>query len=335
LARMSGEEARVRRELEILREIAANQSTIPFVPTLLRAFQEPQSMCLLFKQRAVCELSSLAAQYPGGVLDDGGLNFIGACLSRALDVLHSEYSVIYRNLAPERIHVLDDGYMCLMDLRFAKRDDGSCLTLCGSPSYFAPEMVRGDIQGFQVDWWGLGVLLFELATGDSPWGATDDDDMVLLKRISSHVSGALAIPAHVNPQLSALLNDLLEPDVDARRGDSSVVMDPWFDDVNWSRLLDGELPSPLQRVAKKTADEALQAAATDENEIESPDWALLARSQQRIAQMEAEAAGKALPSQVKEEEEGEDDWLDVSFGGPTSIVNGQPSTGSVLSRVHK
>ena len=273
----TGELERTQHEVDLLKELAGAKLPIPFLPTMLRAFQGPSSLCLLFKQRALCELAAIANRCQGGVLDDRSLNFAGACIARALDVLHRETSHMYRNLAPERIHVMEDGYICLMDYRFAKRDDGSCTTLCGSPSYFAPEMLRGDIQGNAVDWWGLGVLLFELATGDSPWGATDDDDMVLLKRITGHTSGSLAVPQHVNPQLSALLNDLLEPDVELRRGDGSVIADPWFDDVNWPRLLDAEVPSPLQRLAKKCFDDS-QPHDMEEEDLEPPDWDALAEA---------------------------------------------------------
>jgi CRP-like cAMP-binding protein/serine/threonine protein kinase len=267
---VNGESTRTNRELELLKELAQVKRPTPFLPTVLRAFQSPQSLCVLFKQHALCELSEVAALSPGGTLDEESLIFAGACIARALDSLHAETSHIYRNMAPERLHVLDNGYLCLMDHRFSKRDDGSCTTLCGSPSYFAPEMLRGDTQGFGVDWWGFGVLLYEMATGDSPWGATDDDDMVLLKRIAAYTPGTLAVPRGVNPQLAALLHDLLEPDIEQRRGDGSVVSDAWFDSISWPRLLDSELPSPLQQLARDAFDEAQPDDMEDE--IEPPDW---------------------------------------------------------------
>ena len=70
--------------------------------------------------------------------------------------------MLHRCLVPEAFRVDEGGYAILSDLRFAKRDDGSCRTLCGSPSYFAPEVVRGEAQAPATDWWALGVLLYEV-----------------------------------------------------------------------------------------------------------------------------------------------------------------------------
>ena len=308
----NGEQDRLRRELALYSELAATNIVVPFLPTLLRAFDSPETVCLLFKQHAACHLATVAARFPGGVLTEKQLNFVGACVAKGLDVLHTEASHIYRNLNPERLHVTSDGYICLMDHRFSKRDDGSCLTLCGSPSYFAPEMVRGEIQGFHVDWWGFGVLMYELATGDSPWGATDSDDMMVLKRISAHTSGSLAVPQHVNPQLTALLNDLLEPDADARRGDESVVADAWFDNIQWPRLLDGEVPSPLQRTAETCFAESQYS---EESELELS-WDTVAQ-ENNIAVSDSPL----------------DDWSDFTFGGSNAISPSFRKNTSTLTRV--
>jgi len=313
----AGEISRTHRELELLSEIAAAKVPIPVLPTLLRAFTSPLTRCMLFRQRAVCALSQIAAASPGGVLAARELLFTGACIARALDALHTHLEHMYRNLAPERISVLDDGYVCLMDHRFSKRDDGACTTLCGSPSFLAPEAVRGDVQGYPVDWWGYGVLMFELATGDSPWGATDDDDMVLLKRISSHTSGALAVPAHVNPQLSALINDLLEPDPETRRGDGSVVADAWFDEISWSRLLDAELPSPLLNLASRKQEELNSSAGWEE--VEPPDWDTFV------------PPGSAADDDDDDDEVNEEG--EFTFGAQgSSLASKMQSTGSVLSQ---
>lgn len=101
--------------------------------------------------------------------------------------------LLYRNLLPEHLCVLDNGYVCLMDFRFAKADEGSCRTLCGAPAFLAPEMLRGEVQGSACDWWALGVLMHELLSGQSPWGNGIDDShgFALMSRIASHRAGSL------------------------------------------------------------------------------------------------------------------------------------------------
>ena len=101
-------------------------------------------------------------------------------------LLLQDCRLIYRNLVPEHLYLMESGYVALMDFRFARRDDGACYTLCGSPAYFAPEIVRGEAQSFAVDWWALGVLLHEFVCRESPWGAVEADDMAILKRIAAH-----------------------------------------------------------------------------------------------------------------------------------------------------
>ena len=59
----------------------------------------------------------------------------------------------------------ENGYVSVMDFRLATKNHGGCRTLCGAPAYLSPEMVHGEAQTFATDWWGLGVMFFELADG--------------------------------------------------------------------------------------------------------------------------------------------------------------------------
>lgn len=78
---------------------------------------------------------------------------------------------------------------------FAKRD----VSPPPLPSSLSqPEMLRGQTQTYAVDWWGLGVLLHELTTRTSPWGPSDMNDLALLKRISAHISGHLALSDQIS-----------------------------------------------------------------------------------------------------------------------------------------
>ncbi len=75
-------------------------------------------------------------------------------------------------------------------------------------------------------------------------------------------------------ELEMHMSDLIEPDPDVRRGDGSVVVDAWFDEVNWSRLFDAEEPSPLQLLAAKRFNDV----HGDDGELEAPDWDGLAEN---------------------------------------------------------
>ena len=109
------------------------------------------------------------------------------------EYLHSK-SVIYRDLKPENLLIADDGYLKLTDFGFAKVVEGRTYTLCGTPEYLAPEILlnKGSFlnktiqklikivykgHGKAVDWWTIGILIYEMNAGIDPF--TDEDPMAI------------------------------------------------------------------------------------------------------------------------------------------------------------
>ena len=84
------------------------------------------------------------------------------------EFLHSK-NVIYRDQKPENLLIAVDGYMKLTDFGFAKIVEGRTYTLCGTPEYLAPEIQLNKGHGKAVDWWTLGVLLYEMIAGIDPF----------------------------------------------------------------------------------------------------------------------------------------------------------------------
>jgi CRP-like cAMP-binding protein len=259
---MASERDRVTRETAILKSINEMQGQPAFLPSLLRAFETHDALYHLFKGRAVCNLDVLLE----GHLTVASLRFVGACIVSALDVLHNSLHLLYRNIMPDNISLLDNGYVCLMDFRFCARDMGSCRTLCGSPLYFSPEMVRGETQSAACDLWSLGVLLYELAEGEPPWGSSDQDDMTVLNRITSHEQGNLLPFSREEfaecESLMMLIEQLLDPNPRARSvgsgvgapvgsGAASLREHPFFAGFSWSKMYDSEEKSPLDEIARE------------------------------------------------------------------------------------
>lgn len=98
------------------------------------------------------------------------VKFYGAQIALALGELHST-KVIYRDMKPENILLDVDGYIALADYGLAKmlEEKQTTKTFCGTPEYIAPEIISGVGHNKQVDWWGLGILLYEMMIGISPF----------------------------------------------------------------------------------------------------------------------------------------------------------------------
>eukprot|EP00966_Prymnesium_polylepis_P197071 4566682-Prymnesium_polylepis.1 len=165
---VASETERMRREFDALRAIDGMQHQCSSLPSMLYSFtRSDASIFLVFKEQVVCELDTLLDPTSHAIVAETDLRFICACVVQALGILHEKLNLLYRNLEPFNISVFDNGYVALMDLRIAKNeagDDGQgCRTTCGRPAYMPPEMVHGEAQGYGIDWWQLGVLLYHRA----------------------------------------------------------------------------------------------------------------------------------------------------------------------------
>lgn len=136
--------------------------------------------------------------------------FYGAELLLALHYLHSR-GIIYRDLKPENILLDSEGHIKLTDFGISKKffpDQHKAYTICGTPEYLAPEILKESGHDVEVDYWSLGILIYEMLAGQPPF--MDKNEEKLFYKIVNE-------PAVMKPIFSAqacsLLSALLKTDV--------------------------------------------------------------------------------------------------------------------------
>jgi len=117
-----------------------------------------------------------------GSLHETSARFYAACVCSAFVYLHDK-KIVYRDLKPENLMLDSHGYCKVVDFGFAKVITERTATFCGTPEYVAPEIIAGTGHGMPVDWWMLGILLYEMLVGTSPFVA--DDQMKIFENITA------------------------------------------------------------------------------------------------------------------------------------------------------
>jgi len=226
----------IRSEKRLLEKI--NQ---PYIIRLHKTFQDDKMIYMVLEFVCGGELfSRLRAE--GRFSNDVSL-FYATEITLCFDYLHGK-NIAYRDLKPENILIDHEGHIKITDFGFAKVVQDKTYTLCGTPEYLAPEIIQSKGHNKSVDWWALGILIYEMIAGYPPF--YDETPYGIYNKI---LTGLIEFPRIFHPAAKHLVSKLLTADR-ARRmgcgpsGSDDVKTHRWFRGVDWEMIQNRAVAAP-------------------------------------------------------------------------------------------
>jgi len=222
-----------------------------FIVNMYAAFQDETNLYMLMEYVQGGELFSHLRK--AGRFPTDTARVYAAEVVLALEYLHS-LNILYRDLKPENLLLSDSGHIKIADFGFAKHVEDRTWTLCGTPEYLAPEIIQSKGHGKAVDWWALGVLLFEMLAGYPPF--FDDNPFGIYEKI---LANRIHFPKHFDANAKDLLKKLLASDRTRRLGNlkggaDDVKKHKFFKGIDWEALAEGQVKAPIQPIVKGEGD---------------------------------------------------------------------------------
>lgn len=245
----------------------------PFLTSLKYSFQTNDRLCFVMEYVNGGELFFHLSRER--VFSEERTRFYGAEIISALAYLHSQ-GIIYRDLKLENLLLDKDGHIKIADFGLCKEDityGRTTKTFCGTPEYLAPEVLEDNDYGRAVDWWGIGVVMYEMMCGRLPFYNRDHDVLFTLILVEE-----VKYPRTLSPEARDLLAGLLIKDPSKRLGggpdDAQAIMKhAFFSSINWSDLVQKKIPPPFKpQVSSETDTRYFDTEFTGESvELTPPD----------------------------------------------------------------
>uniref|UniRef100_A0A7N8YE53 protein kinase C n=1 Tax=Mastacembelus armatus TaxID=205130 RepID=A0A7N8YE53_9TELE len=221
-----------------------NMSHHPFLVNLFACFQTPEHVCFVMEYTAG---GDLMMHIHTDVFAEPRAVFYAACVVLGLQFLH-EHKIVYRDLKLDNLLLDTDGYVKIADFGLCKEGMGygdRTSTFCGTPEFLAPEVLTDTSYTRAVDWWGLGVLIYEMLVGESPFPGDDEEEV-----FDSIVNDEVRYPRFLSTEAIGIMRRLLRRNPERRLGSGEkdaeeVKKQPFFRNVDWEALLQRKVRPPF------------------------------------------------------------------------------------------
>ncbi|CAI0427094.1 unnamed protein product [Linum tenue] len=256
----------------------------PFLPTLYTSFETSTHVCLITDFCPGGELFAVLDKQPMKLFKEESARFYAAEVVIGLEYLHC-LGIVYRDLKPENILIHQDGHVVLTDFdlsymglckpqvikhpppnnrrrsksqpppMFVAEPIAHSNSFVGTEEYIAPEIITGTGHSSAIDWWALGILLYEMLYGRTPFRGKNRQ-----KTFANILHKDLTFPSSIPVSLGArqLVYGLLNRDPASRLGSSTganeIKQHPFFRGLNWPLIRCMSPPAlevPLQLIGNE------------------------------------------------------------------------------------
>lgn len=227
----------------------------PFIVKLYETYNSPEHLYLLLELALGGELyATYNKRNMWG--NEPCAKFYVAGTVLAFEHLHSRKRIVFRDLKPENLLLTDKGRVKLTDMGLAKVIHGKSYTTCGTPDYFAPELIASKGHGNAVDWWTLGVLTFELMSGHPPFESATP--MQIYAKVQKGIN-AVNFPKKCKGDVEVMVKGLCHANPTERLpmkkgGIQNVKSQKWFTGFDWAAMEGMTMKVPYAPTVKSKKD---------------------------------------------------------------------------------
>eukprot|EP00118_Oscarella_pearsei_P006029 m.27564 g.27564 ORF g.27564 m.27564 type:complete len:1054 (+) comp30158_c0_seq1:213-3374(+) len=231
----------------------ANEVRHPFLINLYSCFQTKDHVCFVMEYSPG---GDLMMHIHTDVFSEKRACFYSGCVVLGLQYLH-ERGVVYRDLKLDNLLLDEEGYLKIADFGLCKEGMWyGCKTgtFCGTPEFLAPEVLTETSYTRAVDWWGLGVLIYEMMVGESPFPGDDEEEV-----FDAIVNDDVRYPRYLSNESIAIMRRLLRRNPEKRLGAGEadaedVRRQPFFRNLDFDLLLERKVKPPFKPSIKSHRD---------------------------------------------------------------------------------
>jgi len=260
----------------------------PFISSLVWCFQTIERVFFVMRFYKGGELFNYLRKVR--IFDEEKVRFYAAQIGLAIQHLHSS-NIIYRDLKPENILFDEDGYLVLTDFGMAKalKDNEKTKTFCGTPEYLSPEILAEAGYDRASDWWGFGILMYEMLCGIPPFYHENVERMYELIK---HAELKFPKKIKISPEAQDLIAKLLDKNPQSRIGYSGglneIKAHPFFTNIDFDLIFRKKLIPPYKPEVEGKEDvhhfdEEFTSQSLKQSQIDDKTMDIIKRHQEKFA----------------------------------------------------